>query len=351
VSDDKILDQDEIDALIHGVDLGKVATTAEPAPGEVRSYDFNNQMRIVRGRMPTLEMINERFARIFRISLYNMLRRNPEISVQQIQVKKFSEYVHTLHVPTSLNLVKMNPLRGTALVVLEPKLVFATVDNFFGGTGRHAKIEGREFTATEQRVIHMVLRNVFADLHEAWSHVAPLEIEDYVIQTAEFMSPPRWHIGHTSWFFETVLQAHQPGYQVYSEDYLFYFNSYYEGFGERIARPKRGTKSRPTVKDTVAYRNHVDEKVLRFLESLDDHPNAQTVMSLIRLGLEHERFQSQRCCASRSAEWRILRGKLLSPRVGVHEKYAFRTIHPTKPVPEAGGNFFLQATLSHINPY
>jgi formylglycine-generating enzyme required for sulfatase activity len=118
--------------------------------------------------------------------------------------------------------------------------------------------------------------------------VAPLEIEDYVIQTAEFMSPPRWHIGHTSWFFETVLQAHQPGYKVYSEDYLFYFNSYYEGFGERIARPKRGTRSRPTVKDTVAYRNHVDEQIWRFLESVDKHPNADTVLQLVRLGLEHE---------------------------------------------------------------
>jgi flagellar motor switch protein FliM len=177
VSDDKILDQAEIDALIHGVDSGAVDTTPTPGPNEVRPYDFNNQMRIVRGRMPTLEMINERFARIFRVSLYNLLRRSPEIAVQPIQVKKFSEYVHTLHVPTSLNLVKMNPLRGTALVVLEPKLVFAIVDNFFGGTGRHAKIEGREFTATEQRIIHMVLRNVFSDLHEAWAHVAPLEIE------------------------------------------------------------------------------------------------------------------------------------------------------------------------------
>jgi flagellar motor switch protein FliM len=177
VSDDKILDQAEIDALIHGVDSGKVDTTPEAAPNEVRSYDFNSESRIVRGRMPTLEMINERFARIFRTSLYNLLRRSPEISVQQIQVKKFSEYVHTLHVPTSLNLVKLNPLRGTALVVLEPKLVFATVDNFFGGTGRHAKIEGREFTATEQRIIHMVLRNVFSDLREAWSHVAPIELE------------------------------------------------------------------------------------------------------------------------------------------------------------------------------
>ena len=177
MSEDKILDQDEIDALIHGVDIGAVNTTPDPGPNEVRPYDFNNQMRIVRGRMPTLEMINERFARLFRVSLYNLLRRTAEISVQAIQVKKFSEYVHTLHVPTSLNLVKMNPLRGTALLVLEPKLVFATVDNFFGGTGRHAKIEGREFTATEQRIIHMVLRNVFSDLHEAWSHVAPIELE------------------------------------------------------------------------------------------------------------------------------------------------------------------------------
>jgi ergothioneine biosynthesis protein EgtB len=113
--------------------------------------------------------------------------------------------------------------------------------------------------------------------------VAPLEIEDYVIQTAEFMSPPRWHIGHTSWFFETVLQAHQPLYRVYSEDFLFYFNSYYEGFGPRIERPKRGTKSRPTVRETVAYRNHIDEQMLDFLKSADE-----SVLSVVRLGLEHE---------------------------------------------------------------
>ena len=113
--------------------------------------------------------------------------------------------------------------------------------------------------------------------------VAPLEIEDYVIQTAEFMSPPRWHIGHTSWFFETVLQANKPGYRVYSEDFLWYFNSYYEGFGARIERPKRGTKSRPTVRETVAYRNHIDEQMLGFLDSADE-----SVLSVIRLGLEHE---------------------------------------------------------------
>ena len=113
--------------------------------------------------------------------------------------------------------------------------------------------------------------------------VAPLEIEDYVIQTAEFMSPPRWHIGHTSWFFETVLRAHKPGYRVYSEDFLWYFNSYYEGFGARIERPKRGTKSRPTVRETVAYRNHIDEQILDFLDSANE-----SVLSVVRLGLEHE---------------------------------------------------------------
>src|SRR5258705_6087485 len=102
------------------------------------------------------------------------------------------------------------------------------------------------------------------------------------------MSPPRWHIGHTSWFFETVLQAHKSGYRVYSEDFLFYFNSYYEGFGARIERPKRGTKSRPTVKATVTYRNHIDEQMLSFLEAIAEQPNAETVLSLVRLGLEHE---------------------------------------------------------------
>jgi flagellar motor switch protein FliM len=172
-----ILNQDEIDALIHGVDSGAVNTEPEVAPDEARSYDFATQVRIVRGRMPTLEMINERFARLFRTSLFNLLRRTPEISVGPVQMSKFSEYVHSLHVPTSLNLVRVNPLRGTALVVLDPKFVFASVDNFFGGSGRFAKIEGREFTATETRIIHMLLKHVFTDLQEAWSNVAHLKFE------------------------------------------------------------------------------------------------------------------------------------------------------------------------------
>src|SRR6185436_1437292 len=118
--------------------------------------------------------------------------------------------------------------------------------------------------------------------------VAPLEVEDYVIQTAEFMSPPRWHIGHTSWFFETLLQKFKPGYEVYSPQFLYYFNSYYEGFGARIERPKRGTKSRPTVQETVAYRSRIDELMLEFLTRLEGHSQADTILALVRLGLEHE---------------------------------------------------------------
>src|SRR2546423_2878481 len=118
--------------------------------------------------------------------------------------------------------------------------------------------------------------------------VAPLEIEDYVIQTAEFMSPPRWHIGHTSWFFETVLQKFQQGYKVYSEDFLFFFNSYYEGFGPRIERPKRGTRSRPTVAETKKYRAHIDEQMLGFIEDLSARADADEILSIVRLGLEHE---------------------------------------------------------------
>jgi len=173
-----VLTQDEIDALLHGIDGGSVETEQDDShDGGMRRYDFN-QERIVRGRMPTLEMINERFARLFRIGLFNMLRRTPEVSVGGVEVMKFGEYVHSLYVPTSLNLIKLQPLRGTGLVVVDPKLVFILVDNFFGGDGRFAaKIEGREFTPTEYRVIHNVLNQAFQDLKQAWSPVLAVDFE------------------------------------------------------------------------------------------------------------------------------------------------------------------------------
>lgn len=174
-----LLSQDEIDALLHGVDSGSVATETPPAaPGEARSFNFATQDRIVRGRLPTLEMINERFARLFRIGLFNMLRRSPELSVVGIEMAKFSEYTHSLLVPTSLNLVRVKPLRGTALFIFEPRLVYSVVENFFGGDGKIAtKIEGREFTPTEMRVVQLLLRQAFNDLQEAWSPVMDLDFE------------------------------------------------------------------------------------------------------------------------------------------------------------------------------
>jgi flagellar motor switch protein FliM len=174
-----LLSQDEIDALLHGVDTGDVETQDErEADGEPVPYDFTSQDRIVRGRLPTLEMINERFARSFRISLFNMLRRSAQIEVANVRMLKFNEYIRNLYVPTSLNLVKIKPLRGVALVVLDPKFVFSVVDNYFGGDGRfHAKIEGREFTPTEMRVIHRVLDLVFEDMQDAWTPVSRLEFE------------------------------------------------------------------------------------------------------------------------------------------------------------------------------
>jgi len=176
-----LLSQDEIDALLHGVDSGAVDTTPPPpAPGEARPFDFTSQERIIRGRMPTLEMINERFARLFRISLFNMLRRSPELTVVGIETAKFNEYTHSLYVPTNLNLVRVKPLRGTALIVFEPRLVFSIVENFFGGDGKlKTKIEGREFTPTEMRVIQLMLKLAFEDMREAWSPVMKVDF-DYI---------------------------------------------------------------------------------------------------------------------------------------------------------------------------
>ncbi len=174
-----LLSQDEVDALLHGVDSGDVETEQDAPPaGGVSSFDFAHQDRIVRGRMPTLEIINERFARHFRVSLFNQLRRSADISADGIEMVKFSEYIHRLLVPTSLNLVRAKPLRGTCLFVFDPNLVFTVVDCFFGGDGRyHAKIEGRDFTTMENRVVHILLEHVFRDLKEAWSGVMKVDFE------------------------------------------------------------------------------------------------------------------------------------------------------------------------------
>jgi len=175
-----LLSQEEIDALLYGVDEGNITTDADDAQDRsvVREYNFGSQERIIRGRMPTMEMVNERFTRLLRISLFLFLRRSSEVFITGIQVKKFSEYVLGLHVPTNLNVVRVTPLRGRALIVMESPLVFTLVDNFFGGGGQfHPKADGREYTPTEMRVIRLVIDMIFKDLKEAWKPVMELDFE------------------------------------------------------------------------------------------------------------------------------------------------------------------------------
>lgn len=175
-----LLSQDEIDALLHGVDDGDVETaddTDEDDGSGVRPYDLASQERIVRGRMPTLEMVNERFARLARVTLFNLLRRTADVTVGGVQVMKYGDYIHTLYVPTSMSLMKVHPWRGTGLLIIDAKLVFKLVDQYFGGDGRHAKIEGRDFTPTETRLVHKTVSELFRDLKDAWKPVADLAFE------------------------------------------------------------------------------------------------------------------------------------------------------------------------------
>jgi len=173
------LSQEEVDALLRGVNGETDEPNIEEAEqGSVRAYNMATQERIVRGRMPTMELINERFARYLRIGLFNYMHRNVEVSVEPIKVQKYAEFVRNLVVPTNLNLVIAKPLRGTGLIVFNPKLVFTIIDNMFGGSGRfQTRVEGRDFTPTEQRIIHGLLNVVFTEYAKSWAPVFSIELE------------------------------------------------------------------------------------------------------------------------------------------------------------------------------
>ncbi len=174
----EFLSQDEVDALLKGV-TGESEEAIEAVDHSiVRTYNMATQERIVRGRMPTLEVINERFARQFRIGLFNFMRRTADISVGPIRVLKYNEFIRNLVVPTNLNLVQAKPLRGTALFIFDPNLIYLVVDNMFGGDGRfHTRVEGRDFTLTEQRIIRRMLEVVFEEYEKSWKPVFELKFE------------------------------------------------------------------------------------------------------------------------------------------------------------------------------
>lgn len=178
---EKILSQDEIDALLKGVVSGEVDTAPkdnETTAKGVAQYDLFNQERIIRGRMPTMEMINDRFIRRQSVAWTNMFHDAIDFVVVGTQVIKFGEFLKKIPQPSSLNVFHMAPLRGSALYVMDAFLVYLIIDYFFGGKGQtHVKPEGRDFTPVQLRVIKKLLLQALLDLEKAWHAVAPVKVE------------------------------------------------------------------------------------------------------------------------------------------------------------------------------
>lgn len=175
---ESFLSQAEVDALLEGVtgESQKLEEEAPPTDG-VRGYNLSNQERIVRGRMPTMEIVNERFSRNLRMGLFNFIRKSPEITVGAIKAQKYSAFLRELVVPTNFNIMAVRPLRGNGLVVCEPTLLFGVIDSLYGGNGKfHTRIEGRDFSPTEQRVITRLVDVIAEEYKKAWAGVYPLEL-------------------------------------------------------------------------------------------------------------------------------------------------------------------------------
>ncbi|MDQ6628513.1 MAG: flagellar motor switch protein FliM [Pseudomonadota bacterium] len=181
----QILSQEEVDALLQGIADDVEAPEEAATVDGVRDHDLASSGRLVRGRMPTLEIINERFARNVRVGLFDMIRKGVEVGVNAVRIQKYGEFLREIVVPTSFNVMSVQPLNGSGLVVCEPSLVFAVIDALFGGSGKYqTRIEGREFSATEQRVIVRLVEVVAAELKKAWHGIYPLEL---VYQRSEML--------------------------------------------------------------------------------------------------------------------------------------------------------------------
>ncbi|MEI7638525.1 MAG: flagellar motor switch protein FliM [Syntrophus sp. (in: bacteria)] len=177
----RILSQEEVDALLRGISGGEIETETETVdvrdPADIMPYDLTSQDRIIRGRMPTLDMTNEKFSRAFRTTLSSLLRKVTSVSAISVDMIKFGEFLKTLPVPTSLHLFRLDPLRGSGLIVFEAKIIFMLVDILFGGTGKDTfKVEGREFTAIENNVIRRVVINALTDMEKAWKSLIEVKM-------------------------------------------------------------------------------------------------------------------------------------------------------------------------------
>ncbi|SKA78582.1 flagellar motor switch protein FliM [Paucidesulfovibrio gracilis DSM 16080] len=175
----KILEQDEVDALLRGLSGGDVETETDLPEDDsgVVSFDLANQDRIIRGRMPVLEIVNDRFARLATNALANTMRKRVDINPISIDMSKFGDFMRSLPVPTSISIFKMDPLRGNAILVVDSRLVFALVESFFGGAGSQPKVEGRDFTPIEQAIVDRVVKIALTNMEDSWKPVHEVHVE------------------------------------------------------------------------------------------------------------------------------------------------------------------------------
>lgn len=176
---ENILSQEEVDALLRGVQAGEVET--EPQNTDVSGvmpYDLTSQEKIIRGKMHGLEMVTERFAQQFRNSVSSSLMKFVDISIRGIEMMKFSEFMKTIPLPSSINVIKMEPLKGYALFVVDASMIFTFIEYFFGGNGgQHVRIEGRQFTDIEHKIIKKIVNVALTDLMNAWGAITPIKAE------------------------------------------------------------------------------------------------------------------------------------------------------------------------------
>jgi flagellar motor switch protein FliM len=175
----KILEQDEVDALLRGLSGGEIESGSDAPEDDsgIVPFDLANQDRIIRGRMPVLEIVNDRFSRLCTNALTNIVRKRVEVNPISIDMTKFGDFIRSLPVPTSINIFKMDPLRGNAIMVVDARLVFALVESFFGGQGSQPKIEGREFTRIEQAIVDKVIKIALQKMEESWRPVHDVSME------------------------------------------------------------------------------------------------------------------------------------------------------------------------------
>jgi flagellar motor switch protein FliM len=176
---EKILSQNEIDALLRGVEEGKVETALD-RKDEVNAtrYDFANPDRVLRGRIPAFEILNDQFPRLFKNTLSSVLRKMVDVNSKGVRTMRFDEFMKPLPVPSSMHIFRMEPLRGHCLLVLESKVIFTLLDIFFGGSGKTLyKVESRDFTAIELKFVNKLVTHILSDFEKTWQAIYPLKIQ------------------------------------------------------------------------------------------------------------------------------------------------------------------------------